>query len=180
MIWVTLGLLLFLALFGYQRWRRMAPLFADEHLAEVAAALPDLKRRALAAVGAEGGAPAEPPSAQTAHLALGYSIAREGEAWVHHVSVSNRITPARAAGAFFLGLARGLLRLEAAPFTAFVSQRLVFHVVVRLSDDEQRAFAARDIPAWGPFELRAIAVEGRVAILPRLGTAEVPLPPARA
>ena len=59
MIWVSLGVVFVMVLFGYLRWRSMAPLFADAHLAEVAAALPDLKRRALAqarVAGAEPGA----------------------------------------------------------------------------------------------------------------------------
>ena len=41
-----------------------------------------------------------------------------------------------------LGLLRGLLGLDAGSFKAFVSQRQVFHLVVRLSEEEQRAFAA--------------------------------------
>jgi hypothetical protein len=176
MVWIVfVGVVLFMALFGYQRWKSMAPLFADEHLAEVAAALPDLKRRALAA----GSSPGEPPSIRTAYLDVGYSISREGAEWAHHLSVSNRITPARAAGALFLGLLRGVLRLEAYPLTAFVSRRNVFHLVVRLSDDEERTFAALDVASKPREELRTIAVEGRSAILPRLGSAEVPLPAAR-
>ncbi len=174
MLWVSLGVILFMALFGYQRWRSMAPLFADAHLAEVAAALPDLKRRALAAEGAPG----DPPSVETAHLALGYSVSRAGDAWEHHLSVSNRITPALAAGAFFLGLVRGVLRLDGASFTAFVSQRRVFHLIVRLSDEEERAFAALDVAPRTPGELRTIAIEGRSALLPRIGSAEVQLPAA--
>jgi hypothetical protein len=175
MLWVLLGVVLFLTVFGYQRWKSMAPLFTDQHVAEVAASLPDLKRRALAA---EGGEPGDPPSVQTAQLSLAYSISRDGADWVHHLSVSNPITPARAAGAFFLGLARGLLRLEAYPLTAFVSQRQVFHLVVRLSDDQQRAFAALAVEPKSAEDLRAIAVAGRSAILPRLGPA-VPLPAGR-
>jgi hypothetical protein len=173
MLWVFLGVVLFITLFGYQRWRRMAPLFADAHLVELAAALPDLKRRALAAKGGD------PPSIQTAHLAVAYSISRDGAEWVHHLSVSNMITPAQAAGAFHLGLLRGVLRLDPYPMKAFVSQARVFHMVVRLSEDEERAFASLPIQPGGAEELRTIALEQRTAVLPRLGTAVVPLPPGR-
>ncbi len=168
MIWVALGVVLFLILFGYQRWKAMAPLFADEHLREVALALPELKRQALAFSEA---APGEPPSIHTAHLALAYSIAQNEGGWVHHISARNRLTPARAAGTFFLGLARGILRLEAYPFQAFVSEGTIFHLEVRLSEAEERAFAEFPVETKDTGTLRAIASEGRSAILPRLGGA---------
>ena len=177
MIWVALGVVLFLILFGYQRWKAMAPLFADEHLREVALALPELKQRALAT---QEPPPGEPPSVQTAHLALAYSIAPEDGGWVHHLSVSNRLTPARAAGTFFLGLARGLLRLDPYPFNAFVSQAHVFHLEVRLSDDEAQAFAALPVEPKDAGELRALAAEGRSVILPRLVEARLSLGSAEA
>jgi hypothetical protein len=180
MLWIALGVVLFLILFAYQRWKAMAPLFADEHLREVALALPELKRQALATPATNGAAPAEPPSIQTAHLALAYSISQQDGRWVHHVSASNRLTPARAAGTFFLGLARGLLRLDAYPFDAFVSRTHVFHLEVRLSDEEEQAFADLPVETKGAGELRTIATQGRSAILPRLGLATVPaatLPP---
>ena len=88
MLWVGVGVVFFLVLYGFWRWKAMAPLFADEHLLEVARALPELKQRALAAEGAPG----EPPSFQTAHLAVAYSISRQGETFGHHLSVSNRLS----------------------------------------------------------------------------------------
>jgi hypothetical protein len=170
MLWFSLGLLAFLLLYAAARAREMGPLFADEHLAEVAASVAELKQRALAGE-------ADPPaSLQTAALGVAYTITLDEGTWVHHVSVSSPVTPARAAGAFFLGLLRGLLRLDAYPQEAFVSQNHVFHLVVRLTEDEQKAFADLPIEPKEPTELRSVAIAGRAALLPRLLERAVPLP----
>jgi hypothetical protein len=166
----------------------------------VAALLPDLKRRALAAddggrpptppgpVGHDGGRPPNPPgpagrpegpaSLQTATLVVGYSVTRDEGVWVHYVSVSSAVTPARAAGTFFLGLVRGVLGLEGPPAEVFVSQNQVFHLIVRLSDEEQKVFADRPVAAAAPTELRRLAIAGRAALLPRL--VERTMPPGGA
>jgi hypothetical protein len=168
MIWVVLGVavLAFLAF----RAKKMGPLFADAHLAEIAALLPELKRQALA------GQAAPPASFRTSVLGVAYTITRHEGVWVHHLSVSNPVTPARAAGTFFLGLVRGLLGLEAYPQEAFVSQNHVFHLVAHLSDDEQRAFAETLVEPRDPGALRAVALAGRGALLPRLEERAVALP----
>src|SRR5580704_2960043 len=114
MFWFALGVLALLLLYAAVRARKLAPLFADDHLAEVAAQLPELKRRAL------GGGEDGPASFQTSLLNVAYSIARDEPGWRHHLSVSSPVTPARAAGTFFLGLLRGVLRLEGFPLEAFV------------------------------------------------------------
>jgi hypothetical protein len=170
MLWFAFGLLAFLLVYAALRARKMGPLFADEHLAEVAAGLAELKRRALA------GEVDPPASFQTAALGVGYSITLDEGVWMHHLSVSSPVTPARAAGAFFLGLLRGLLRLEAYPQEAFVSQNHVFHLVARLTEDEQKAFVQLPIEGKDPTELRGVAIAGRAELLPRLVDREVPLP----
>jgi hypothetical protein len=170
-LWVALAVIALLVVYAVTRARKLGPLFADEHLAEIAARLPDLKRRAL-----EGKAD-EPTSLVTTTLAVAYTIRRDEGTWVHHLSVSSPVTPARAAGTFFLGLVRGLLSLEAYPQEAFVSQNHVFHLVARLSDDEQQVFAALPVePARDPGALRGVAIAGRSALLPRLQERAVPSP----
>lgn len=168
MFWFALGVSGILIVYAVVRARRLGPLFADEHLADVAALLPDLKQRALA-----GGAD-DPASLRTAMLTVGYTIHRDEGSWVHHVSVSSPVTPARAAGTFFLGLVRGVLGLQGPPVEAFVTHNQVFHVSVRLSDEEQSAFVARPVEAAAPAELRGIAIAGRGMLLPRLVERAVP------
>jgi len=146
----------------------MGPLFSNAHLREVAGRVPELKQQALAS------REDQLASVKTGALAMAYSIAREEGRWVHHLSVSNPITPARAAGTFFLGLLRGLLRLEGYPTEVFVSQSHVFHLVVSLSDDEQEAFAALPVARKRANELRTMAMEGQRAVLPLLEERAVP------
>lgn len=172
MTWIWLGLAAFVllvmgALFFVLNGRRIGPLFSDEHLAEVASAVPALRRTALAQ-------PAdEPASLQTSMLVAAYTVTREDTAWVHHISVSNAVTPARAAGTFFLGLLRGLLRLDAyPPFAVFVTQSQVFHLVVHLSDEQQDVFAAIPAVSAEPSKLRDIALAARQDLLPLLAAVE--------
>jgi hypothetical protein len=168
MLWFSIGVIALLLLYAAVRAKKMAPLFADDHLTELLALLPELKRTALAGQGGP------PPSARTSALAVAYTISRGEAGWVHHLSVSNMTTPARAAGTFFLGLLRGALRLEEYPAEAFVSQGHVFHLVVRLSEEQEKVFADRSIDAMGPGELRGLAMAGRSALLPRLEERAVP------
>lgn len=170
MRWVGLAVVLLLVLLVVLRGRRMVRLFSSEHLAEVALALPDLKRWALES------REDRPAAFQTSALAVVYTITRENTAWVHHLSVSSPITAARAAGTFFLGLLRALLHLDACPAEAFVSQNDVFHLVARLSDDQQSAFAAAPLKPPDASKLHEIAVDGRRAILPLLKERVVPTP----
>ena len=79
----------------------------------------------------------------------------------------------------FLGLLRGLLRLEGYPAEVFVSQNHVFHLVVSLSDDEEEAFAALPVAPKAARDLRAMAVEGQRAVVPLLEERAV-LPPGSA
>lgn len=167
MLWFALAITV-VCVYAIVRARRLGPLFADEHLAEVAALLPDLKRRALA------GVESDPASLRTSTLAVAYTITRDEGAWVHHVSVSSPVTPARAAGTFFLGLVRGVLGLAEAPAEAFVSQGQVFHLITRLSDEEQKVFTDRAIPVAQPIEVRRLAIAGRAVLLPRLVERAVP------
>jgi hypothetical protein len=171
MLWFAVGLLAFLFVYAALRARKMGPLFSDEHLTEIAAGLAELKRGALA------GPPEEPAALRTAMLGVAYSIALDEGVWVHHLSVSSPVTPARAAGTFFLGLVRGRLGLDAYPLEAFVTQNHVFHLVVRLSEEEQRAFVERSLEATDAEGLRAVANAGRSALLPRLQE-RAALPPA--
>jgi hypothetical protein len=171
MFWFGLGVLVVLLVYAAARARTMGPLFTDDHLLEVAALLPELKRSALA------GPPESPATASTALLHVSYSIADDAGAWTHHVSVSSPVTPARAAGTFFLGLVRGVLRLDVQPkVEVFVSQNHVFHLITRLSPDEHAAFAALRVPADDAMALRAAAIAGRAALLPRLTERAVKLP----
>jgi hypothetical protein len=168
MLWLGLGVLALLLVYAAARARKLAPLFADEHLKEVAAQLPELKRRALAGEGDE------PASITTSLLGAAYTITREGPGWVHHLSVSSPVTPARAAGTFFLGLLRGLLRLEGYPLEAFVSPNHVFHLVVRLSDEQEAAFAGAALAPMAPEALRGVAIAGRSVLFPLLQERAVP------
>ncbi len=178
MFWFGLGVLVVLLVYAAARARKMGPLFTDDHLLEVAALLPDLKRSALA------GPPDPPATATTALLRISYSISPgssssisdQAGAWVHHVSVSSPVTPARAAGTFFLGLVRGVLRLDVQPVEVFVSQNHVFHLITRLSPDEQAAFAARTVSPDDVTALRDAAIAGRAVLLPRLAERAVKLP----
>jgi hypothetical protein len=170
MFWFALGVLALLLLYAAARARKLSPLFADEHLAEVAAQLPDLKRRAL--TGGEDG----PASLQTSLLAAAYSIARDEPGWVHHLSVSSPVTPARAAGTFFLGLLRGALRLDGYPLEAFVSPSHVFHLVVRLTDEQHRAFGDQAVEPMTPEALRGVAIAGRGVLFPVLRERDMPAP----
>ena len=167
MFWVALTVSGLLLAYAVVRARRLGPLFADEHLSEIARLLPELKRRALAA-------PDDPASLHTTTLAVGYTIARDEGVWSHHLSVSSPVTPARAAGTFFLGLVRGALGLDGPPAEVFVSQHQVFHLIVRLTDDEQKAFVDRPIEALTPLALRDLAIAGRSALMPRLVERAVP------
>jgi hypothetical protein len=168
MFWVALAVSGLVLIYAFVRARRLGPLFADPHLSEVAALLPDLKRRALA------GTRADPASVRTATLVVGYTIRCDEGVWSHHLSVSSPVTPARAAGTFFLGLVRGVLGLSGPPAEVFVSQSQVFHLIVRLSEDEQKAFVARPVEVVGPTELRGIAIAGRGVLMPRLVERAVP------
>jgi hypothetical protein len=170
MLWFALGVVAVLLVYAATRARKMGPLFMDDHLREVAALLPDLRQRALA------GPPDTPATATTALLRVSYSIADDAGAWVHHVSVSSPVTPARAAGTFFLGLVRSVLRLDAQPVEVFVSQNHVFHLVTRLSSEEQAAFVAHAVEVGDANALRDAAIAGRAALLPRLAERAVPMP----
>jgi hypothetical protein len=163
MLWFCLGALATLLGFAAYRAKQMGPLLSDVHLAEVAAALQDLKKDALARKGGE------PPAARTSGITLGYGVEREGEkGWAHHLTVSSTISSAPPAGTFFLGLARGLLGLAEFPSEVFVTDGHVYHLVVRLTDKDQRTFVAREVRAAGPVELRGVGIQGRAALLPRV------------
>jgi hypothetical protein len=162
MIWFALGALVLLLGYAFLRARSMGPLFADDHLAALGARLPELRREAIA------GKPEEPASVVTETLTVAYGI-RRGEGDVtHHLSVSSGVTPARGAGTFFLGLLRGALGLEGKPFEAFVTETHVFHLVVRLTPEEQKAFEAAELSASDAGALREKAITGRAVILPVL------------
>jgi hypothetical protein len=169
MFWFALGAFGLLLGYALLRARRLGPLFDDEHLTEVATLLPDLKRRAL------DGREDDPASLRTAMLTVAYTVRRDEGGWSHHVSVSSSVTPARAAGTFFLGLVRGVLGLEGPPAEAFVSQKQTFHVIVRLTDEEQQAFVERPVEVPAPAALRGLAIAGRAVLLPRLKEREVPM-----
>jgi hypothetical protein len=169
MFWLALAASGILLVYAFARARQMGPLFADEHLSTVAALLPDLKRRALAQQAEEDRA-----TASTGLLNLVYTVRCEEGVWCHHLSVSSPVTPARAAGTFFLGMVRGVLGISGPPAEVFVSQNQVFHLVVPLSEAEQEVFVARPVEALTPTELRDLAIAGRAALMPRLVERAVP------
>ena len=168
MIWFALAASGFLLVYAFVRARRLGPLFSDEHLVQVAALLPELKQRALARTDDDR------PSGSTPAITLGDTIREDEGMWVHHLSVSSPVTPARAAGTFFLGMVRGALGIAGSPAEVFVSQNQVFHLIVRLSEAEQEAFVARPVDVGSPIELREMAIAGRGALLPRLVERAVP------
>jgi hypothetical protein len=168
MLWLALGFIALVVVYVTMTSRRMGPLFADAHLAQIAAALPELKQQALA------GNAEQPASLRTSTLLVAYTVSHEEKVWIHHISLSSPVTPARAAGAFFLGLVRGLLCLEPYPQEAFVSQSHVFHLIVQLTEAEQQAFTSLSIEPREPSALRALAVAGRSALLRRLAERVVP------
>jgi hypothetical protein len=174
MFWLALAASGILLVYAVARARQMGPLFADEHLSTVAALLPDLKQRALAWQAED-----ERASASTGLLNLMYTVRCEEGVWCHHLSVSSPVTPARAAGTFFLGMLRGVLGLNGPPAEVFVSQNQVFHLIVPLSEAEHEAFIARPIEALTPIELRELAIAGRAVLMPRLVERAVPALPKK-
>ena len=173
MFWLAFGASLFVLTYILSRARQVRPLFADQHLSEVAALLPDLKRQALA------GGVDHPASGSTAALTVGYTITHAETTWEHHLSVSSPVTPARAAGTFFLGLVRGALGIDGPPAAVFVSNHQVFHLIVRLSEAEHAAFVARPVVSPAPVELRGLAIDGRRVLLPQVVERAAPALPAK-
>ena len=166
MPWVAVAVLALVVVFVALRMRAMAALFSKERLRELGAALPDVREEAL-----EKGVGAF----HAAKLLLVYTIRNDGDAgWVHHVSVSAG-TPARAAGAFFLGIAREAFHLEAERSEVFVTQRGVFHFEVILDDDAHRAAIEKPVDLSGADALRTTGQAGRAALLPRMVRKNVPL-----
>jgi hypothetical protein len=178
---VAAVVLLLLGFLFFRRAGAMRALFEDAHLAEVAAQLPALKQAALALGSGPGQLPdpASMPVIQTPVMMVTYTAAqREEHTWEHHLSISNAITPARAAGTFFLGMVSGLLGLDARPPSAvFVSQHHVFHLVVELSAGEQAAWEARAIPTLDAAALRQLAIDGQSRLMPLLTEQQVPVSP---
>ncbi len=80
---------------------------------------------------------------------LCYSVRRTEVEDVHHISVSTPISPAHAVGTYFLALAEGLLRLEAYPGEAFISENHVFHMVRVVPQVERAALQAAPLRALG-------------------------------
>jgi hypothetical protein len=166
MLWFVLGALTLLLTYAGIRARAVGPLFSDQHLLELAARLPELKQLALASVGTTGVA--------TSMLSVVYTITEEGSEWSHHLSVSSSVTPARAAGTFFLGLLRGAFGLAGARTEVFVTRTHVFHLVAQLSPEAQRAFVQRPLDAPDATRLRDLAIDGRGVLLPLLQERALP------
>jgi hypothetical protein len=171
MFWFGLGVLAILLMYGFVRARAVGPLFSDDHLAELASKVAHLKAQALAA-------PADSPASMTtALMSVAYTVRLDADgdgAWVHHLSLSTPVTPARAAGTFFLGLLRGLLELSGPRADAFVTQAHVFHLVVRLSPEQHETFKTNSVDVPDAAGLRAFAIEGRGVLLPVLKERQVP------
>jgi hypothetical protein len=165
MIWIAIGLGVAVALYLANRARRVAAVFSRATLEAVGEALPGMRERAL-----EEGVGAF----HSRRLLLVYTVRKDEDGWVHHVSASTS-TRALAAGTFFLGLAREAFHLEAAKPIVFVTQRGVFHFEVVLSDAEHRAAVERDVEPTSPDGLREAGFDGRAALLPRVTRKVVPL-----
>jgi hypothetical protein len=167
MWWLLIGILLALAvlwlLAGYVGYQEV---FADEHLREVAARLPALKRAALERVIAPGAdaacTPEDPRAMRTSvGLAVLYLVGREGDWFHHHLSVSlpDRRYTAHAVGDLFLWLLARLLGVGMDRLRLGISRRTVHHAVFTLSAEEHERFAARPVAPLSPEELSAFRRE---------------------
>lgn len=135
--------LVFFAFLALVLWRvsSISKLYKKAHLEELRALLESLRGDALSSD------TVVPGLTTTAPLMLCYSVQRTGAGEVHHISVSTPISPAHAVGTYFLALAEGLLRLEAYPGEAFVSENHVFHMVREVPEVERAALEAAPMRA---------------------------------
>lgn len=164
------------AVFIYLRGRGMAVLYADAHLTEILAAVPKLRDDAAAAVGVS------PPTAKirtNAPLLIAYSIARDGDDFVHHLSLSTTVTPSHATGAFFLALVETALGLDGGARRAFVTQTRVFHLVRVLSPDAHARYVAAPLAALplGEARERAMVARDEIAAIVETHTLAPKSPP---
>jgi hypothetical protein len=174
MLWFALGVLALLLTYGAIRARAVGPLFSDQHLIELAGKLPELKEAALASPSNRDGDAPAPSSVATGMLSVAYTISEDDGTWVHHLSVSSPVTPARAAGTFFLGLLRGELGLAGSRTEVFVTRTNVFHLVAYLSPEAHDAFVKRQPGAPDATRLRDLAIDGRGVLLPLLQERALP------
>lgn len=163
--------LLGVGFFIYLRGRGMAMLYADAHLLEVLAAIPQMKADAVANVGVS------PPVAKIrtkAPMLIAYSVTRDGDDFVHHLSLSTTVTPSQATGAFFLALLVTTLPFEEGERRAFVTQTRVFHLVQVLSAAAHQRYAEAQVATRDLAETRARVLGARDGILSILETHVLP------
>ena len=141
------GLLLLLLLV---RMRALARVFAQRHFQEVAAALPALRRAAVAGIDqTEPQADDARALLTSAGLVVLYTIRRDAPPirFIHHVSVSlgGGRTP-HGVGSFFLIFVLKGLGIDPKTVSLGVSKTRIFHSEWTLSDSQQSAFAAGEAP----------------------------------
>jgi hypothetical protein len=156
-VWFGLGLVVaVLTAMLVSRGRAYRRLFADEHFLEIARAAHGLKAAAIAEpIDVHGAPPNVPGDARflltTAGLAVVYTVVKEEQAFIHHLSVSNSngIT-ANAVGATFVAYVARLVGLPLSKMTFEVGVSTVHHGEVRLDAAEHEALGALPIPEVSP------------------------------
>ncbi len=147
MLAVLIALIIAVTYFVISRAGIYRPLFTPEHYGEVARLLVGLRESALRELMAGATPDSHPPAVvSSAGLALSYSIAREGELFVHHFAISlpAHITPHAVGDRFALFLANRLgvptdqVRLGA-------SQSTVHHMEFGVDEKENNDIATRPI-----------------------------------
>jgi hypothetical protein len=169
MEWLTIGMLLtlviVLTLAGHRLLRDFeayTKVFSDEHVREVGACLPALKRAALERVIVpEADAVCTPEDSRgmltSAGLAVLYLVGREGD-WFHHdlsVSAPTRGYTAHAVGDMFTCLLVRLLGVGMDRLRLWVSSKTVYHATFTLSVGEHERFADQPVTPLSPEELAA-------------------------
>jgi hypothetical protein len=144
MLWVNVALAAVAIGWVVRRLRRVARLFAPEHLAEVARRLYAVSRAGVIWERGEGGELLPPHFRTGAGLNVVYTRQGQGMAVIHHLSLSCRegvLVGARMLVAFMLDvLGVELDRVHVS------SPRLVVHLSFRLIGSEQQVFDQRPAP----------------------------------
>jgi hypothetical protein len=140
-------------LWMFTRGGKYKQIFADTHLLEVGQKIAAMRAAALAQADRDEGdaRPMDPDDPRhiisSAGLTLIYTIMRDGDFYVHHLSLSNSgggYTP-HAVGDMFIRW--GLLLLEVDPTNCelLISPRTVHYAIWRVTSEQQSEFGSRAI-----------------------------------
>jgi hypothetical protein len=142
---VVVALILLWVLVRASKYKQV---FADAHFLEVANELPELKARALAQADQPLDTSRWTPQDETrrlitsAGLVVVYTIAPDGDQYVHHLSVSLRGGyTAHAVGDMFIWWLLRLLGVDIQRCRLLISQRTVHYAIWQVDREEQAVFA---------------------------------------